>query len=251
MPFLPQWLKLGAALCRADMTSQRRRSAFGRAWLFIPAVAAAVGAVYIRDRGIVTVRGVDMPYPVFIVAGVMLWQLFVESFAAPVKALEAHRPLLTRVLVPHAAVIASGILAVGIAACLRLGALVLLCLLLNGSVAPTALLMPLGMFALATLGCAGGLLLAPVAMLWDDVRRGATVAVNAAVIVTPVAYPIASSGWQRWNPMLPLIDQPRAWLVGQSGQGSIALAALFSAALLIVAIGFYRVARPHVVARLG
>jgi lipopolysaccharide transport system permease protein len=113
------------------------------------------------------------------------------------------------------------------------------------------LLVPLGLAALAVLGLAIGILLAPVALLYDDISRGLTLVLSFGFFLTPVVYPIPAGSPLRWNPVAPIFDTVRNWLIGEGpAQGFYAVTAI-GAALLVFAWLFFRLARPHFVSRLG
>jgi lipopolysaccharide transport system permease protein len=91
----------------------------------------------------------------------------------------------------------------------------------------------------------------PLGLLYDDVARGIALVTGVWFFLTPVIYPAPESGILRFNPVTPLLTTTRAWLT--NGSSSPAFAAVTAGALvtLIVAWILQRLARPHVVARLG
>jgi lipopolysaccharide transport system permease protein len=113
------------------------------------------------------------------------------------------------------------------------------------------LLVPLGMAVLAVLGLAVGMLLAPVGLLYDDVGRGLTMLLSFGFFLTPILYPFPAGSPLRINPLLPIFDTVRNWLAGGGLAPGFWAATATGAALLILAWLFYRLARPHFVARLG
>lgn len=232
------------------MRSQNQRSLLRWLWLFLPAAATALAATYVRSKGILHFDTPGMPYPVFVFAGTILWQVFVEALSAPLTQLTNNRHLITRLSFPHEALILAGIWMVLLNAASRFIVLIPVCLFLHVGVAPTALLIPIGIVALATVGLAIGLLIAPIGLLYDDLGRGLTIVTTFLFFLMPVAYPISAQGWQLLNPVLPLINVTRSWLVGPAAPGNMA-APLAAASLLVIAWPFYRLARPHIVERQG
>jgi lipopolysaccharide transport system permease protein len=88
-------------------------------------------------------------------------------------------------------------------------------------------------------------------MLYDDVSRAITLVTGFWFFLTPVVYATPSLGILRLNPVTPLLDATRAWLTSGPMAGGFALVAGMTLPALLVAWLFQRVARPHVVARLG
>ncbi|HEX6159961.1 MAG TPA: ABC transporter permease, partial [Thermoanaerobaculia bacterium] len=69
--------------------------------------------------------------------------------------------------------------------------------------------------------------------------------------LTPVVYPAPAGGLMRFNPVTPLVETTRQWLTGPAPLGGFAVVTGGTAAALVVAWLFQRLARPHVAARLG
>lgn len=242
---------LGVALFLTGLRAQRRRTLLGHLWLILPPVIAALAASYVQTNGLVRVRETGMPYPLFAFAGTMFWQMFLEALAAPARLLALHRGVITRIRFPHEAVWVAALLEALVNAAIRLVLLGLLAGTMIASIGPAAWLVPFGVAGLLVLGLALGIALAPFALLWEDVSRGVLLAANFAIFLVPVFYPIRATGAQRLNPLLPLIDAPRAWLAGVDPAAAPTGAIAFAAAALVLAIPFYRLALPHVSSRLG
>jgi ABC-type polysaccharide/polyol phosphate export permease len=67
-----------------------------------------------------------------------------------------------------------------------------------------------------------------------------------------VLYRVPEHGILRFNPVTPLLDTTRAWLIaGESAMNAFAIVMSVTLVVLIFAWLFQRLARPHVVARLG
>jgi lipopolysaccharide transport system permease protein len=230
---------------------QHRRSLFGYLWLFVPATAATVTASYVRSRGLLNFVVPDMPYPVFVFAGTMLWQVFLDALNVPLTQLSANRGVVTRLHFPHEGLILAGMWMVLLNTLIRIAALLVLCAILAVHISASAWWLPLGIGALALLGLAIGLMLAPLGMLYDDIGRGLAMVTALLFFVMPVAYPLAGSGWQAFNPVLPLINVSRDWLVGAGSPNAVALPLVVGFALLILSWLVYRVSQPHVIQRLG
>jgi ABC-type polysaccharide/polyol phosphate export permease len=71
------------------------------------------------------------------------------------------------------------------------------------------------------------------------------------MFVTPVFYRIPPGSPLRFNPVAPLIETARNWLTGAGAAPGFLLVTAVAALLLVLAWLLYRLARPHIVARLG
>ncbi len=238
-------------LFRANLRARHRRMLLGYAWLLLPAAMATGICVYLQSRRIIAVGDTDLPYPLYVLAGMVLWQVFVDALNVPLQQLWASRQLIARSHVPHEAVVLSGVFEVALNALVRLAVLAGALFLFGVAPGASVLLVPLGVAALALLGFVIGLVAAPLGMLYDDVRHGVVLLAGFWFFLTPVIYPAPATGLVQLNPVTPLLDTTRSWILSPgAGEGffmvtGLALLTLFAAWLV------YRLARPHLVARLG
>jgi lipopolysaccharide transport system permease protein len=244
-------MRSGWTLFRSEMRAYKRRSALGYAWLLLPALTTAILCSYIQARGIVRVAPTALPYPLFVLAGVVFWQTFADALNAPLRQLRTATRLISRTRVPHEAIIVSAVLATLTNAGARLAILIVALLLFGVAFKASWLLLPLGLASIIVLGLALGLLAAPLGLLYEDVGRGLLLVTGLWFFLTPVLYPLPNSGWFSLNPMAPLIEGTRGWLLGASAPLPFFIVAAGAIAALALAWLLYRVARPHVIARVG
>ena len=239
-------------LFRSELRARRRQSLLGHAWLVMPAAATAVVCTYFQKQGIVSLGATPLPYPLFVLSGVLLWQTFVDGVNAPLQQLNAMRQLITRSRVPHEAVVAVGAASALLNGALRLAVLLLALPFFKVAPSTSLLLLPIGFAALVLLGLAAGVAIAPFGLLYGDVARALPLAILFWFFLTPVVYPIhAGVAWLRFNPVGLLIETSRSWLLGPSQTSWLIAVVLASAIALAAAMLLYRAAQPHLVARLG
>jgi lipopolysaccharide transport system permease protein len=238
-------------LFRSHTQARNRRTALGYLWLLLPTLATTLIWVYVQSRRIIAIETTAIPYPIYVLTGMICWQVFVDALNAPLQQLTAARQTIARSRVPHEALLVAGVFDVLLNCAVRLLVLAAALIAFQMKIAATALLMPLGLIALATLGFALGLLAAPLGMLYDDVGRSLLMITSFWFFLTPVIYPTPATGIVRFNPVTPLLDTTRSWLLGGPAANGFAVVMIFAIATLIVAWLFHRLARPHLVARLG
>jgi lipopolysaccharide transport system permease protein len=238
-----------------NLRSQYRQSVLGYLWILLPPIATMVLWVYLNWTKTVSIGQTDIAYPIYVLAGTLLWQVFVDALTCPLSQLGASRNLITKVRLPHEAILLSGL---GIllfnffvrSLVLAVGLLLYHCPLTWG-----LLLAPFGIVILILLGMAIGLMLAPVGLLYQDISMGLTMILGFAFFITPIVYPVPAK-WpasllSTLNPVTPLLDTTRDW---------IALGPVFpSAGFFAVTVGtfvlfllawlMYRLAIPHFISR--
>ena len=239
-------------LFRRNLQVRYRRTWLGYAWLLLPIIGTTLVWVYIHSRRIIILSPTEIPYPVHVLAGMALWQTFVDALSAPLQQLAAGRQLVTRSRVPLEALVLAGVLETLLNCGARLLVLAALLFAYDVPIGPGLLLAPLGIAALAMLGLAIGVVLAPAGLLYEDVGRAITVVTGFWFFLTPVVYRTPASGILRFNPVTPLLDTTRAWLTSSApATDGFALVGVTATALLLVGWAVLRLARPHIVERLG
>ena len=241
-------LAIAPRLLRANLRIRRRRAWLGLAWLFLPSAGAALVASLLIGRRTAEMPGGAMPYPLFVLAGMIFWQLLVETVGAPLQQLGGARHVLARSPVPHEAFILAGAGEALVAALLRIALLGLPAALWFGPApGPEALLLPL-----ALLGLALGMILAPLGLLYDDGGSALALLTGFWFFLSPVLYPADRFEALAFNPATPLIEAGRGLLTG--GEAPLFDSALVAGgAILVLASSWlaYRLAQPHLVARFG
>jgi len=240
-----------------DTSAQYRQSMLGYVWAFLPPLVASLPFVFLNSQGVVTIEGTPIPYPAYAVIGTTIWQVFGDALNSPLKTVTAAESMLVRINLPREAILLSGLGQVIFSFLIRL-------VLLAGVFAwfkivppATALLFPIGVLALILAGFALGLALTPLGLLYGDVQQTIPFATVFLMLLTPVVYPPPETGLAatvaKWNPLSPLILVTRDWLTtGDATQiGAFAVVTSVAAILLFCGWIMYRVALPHIIARVG
>jgi len=172
-----------------DISAQYRQSLLGVFWAFLPPIVTGLVFIILQSKKVVNFGETDIPYPVFVLIGTTLWQLFTESLNAPLNAVRTAKPMLARVNFPREALIVSAFY--GVLFSLLIKSLVLVGIFLVFQVQPTwgLFLAPLAMVMIILLGMTLGLLLTPLGMLYTDVSSGLMVITQLWFFMTPVVYP--------------------------------------------------------------
>ena len=242
--------RIGLRLFAAQMRGRARRSLLGHLWLVLPAAAVTLLCVYLQSLGVLAAGPTAMPYPLYVLSGVLLWQIFVEALNQPVQQLLAARHLISRSPVPHEAILLGAAFDVLVSAAIRLALLLAAFWIYGAPALPGAGLVP-GVAGLILLGFSIGLWVAPWALLYDDARHALTMLTTFWFFLTPVAYRAIPHGFVALNPVTPLLETARSSLAGGGVSGGLLPVAAIAAVLLVAGWLLYRLARPHVVERLG
>jgi lipopolysaccharide transport system permease protein len=240
-----------------DLSAQYRNSMLGYVWVFVPPVMASLPFIYLNSAGVLRISDTPIPYAAYAVIGTTIWQTFVDALNSPLKAVGAARAMLTRISFPREAILLSGLMQVGFSFLVRLTLLAAIFAAFGLTPARTAPLFLLGMLIVALTGFAIGVIITPVGLLYGDVQQSLPIASTFLMLLTPVLYPAPASGLAatitRLNPLAPLVTTTRDWLTSGSSEHVSAFVLVSTATIMLLLLGWvvYRLALPHLIARLG
>jgi lipopolysaccharide transport system permease protein len=240
-----------------DLSAQYRNSMLGYFWVFVPPVMASLPFIYLNSAGVLRVSETPVPYAAYAVIGTIIWQTFIEALNSPLKSVGAARAMLIRISFPREAILMSGLLHVAFSFLVRLALLAVVFAAFGLTPARTAPLFLLGMLMVALTGFTVGVVVTPVGLLYGDVQQSLPIASTFLMLLTPVVYPVPTTGLAaaitRVNPLAPLVATTRDWLTtGSSAHvGGFVLVSAVTILLLLLGWVTYRLALPHLIARLG
>jgi lipopolysaccharide transport system permease protein len=249
--------ELAWRLCVRDISAQYRQSILGYIWAFVPPLVSSLPFIFLRSQGIVGIKDTAIPYAAYALIGTMIWQVFVDALNSPLKTVIAAKPMLAKINFPREAILLSGLGQVFFNFLIRLVLLVAVFAWFRIVPPSTAVLFPVGILALIAIGFMVGVILTPIGILYTDVTQLIPVFSVFLMLLTPVVYPPPQHGpaasIAHFNPLTPLVVATRDWVTtGQSLHmfgfwvvTGVAIVLLFSGWVL------YRVALPHIVARIG
>ncbi|OQA03522.1 MAG: ABC-2 type transporter [bacterium ADurb.Bin400] len=196
-------------------------------------------------------------YPAFAAVGIWLWYVFVDAVSIPFKVGNSFRRVMAKVNFPRETLIIASIAEVVFNLLVRFAVLLVVLVLLGVPVTFSALLVMPGVAAMIMLGTSIGMILSPIALLHHDIERGLPIAISTLLLITPIGYPISSSGRWDWvtdnNPIAVIVTATRElFFYGETSDWPKIL--LISVILLVViAISWlwYRLSVPYVNERLG
>jgi lipopolysaccharide transport system permease protein len=243
-------------MAKRDLKSQYRTSVLGALIPLLPALTTAAWAILFRDAHLINVGNVNMPYPFFVLCGMMLWAAFLESMDAPISGVMAEQGLLSKADVPPEAVSMSRLGQVGFNFGVKAALILIAAALYRVHVPWTILFAPFGLILLMMLGVSIGLILAPLNLLYTDVAKALPVVTTFWFFTTPIIFTAPKSGWAavvmlRLNPVTPLMTTTRelAFVGALSMVRGLEVATSVTFFLFAVAMVFHRVAMPIVIDR--
>ena len=240
-----------------NVSSRYRYTILGYVWAFLPPVMTAGVFVFLHKAGYFNVGQTQVPYAVFVFAGLILWQAFADAVHAPLRLVQQSQSILTKVNFPRESLILAGVGEVLFATVIRLVLLTFALLWFGVGIPWTALWFPFGVLILVGMGIALGLLITPLAILYHDIGQALPFTLYLWMFLTPVIYPIPISGpgslpvWL--NPVTPVLETTRAWLFSGPLQYVPAFVIVSGLTMLSLLAGWllYRLAMPILIERMS
>ena len=240
-----------------------RQSVLGYVWAFLPVLAVTGVFLFLHAGGTISTTDETIPYPVYLLVGSILWQVFVDAVQGPLKVISASRAMLVKINFPRESLIIAAVLITLFNFIVRLAILVpaLVFFATRGQYvfSPSSLLLfPVGVFGVVLLGYTIGILLTPIGILYKDIQLGVGIVLQFWMFLSPVVFMLSDKKdavrtAALANPASHVIDTARSWLVGIPAELAQGFWIVTAAAFCFLLLGWllYRISLPHVIARLG
>ncbi|MBN1932345.1 MAG: ABC transporter permease [Desulfobacterales bacterium] len=249
--------ELAWQLAVRDIRAQYRQTVLGLIWAFILPLANTLTWIFLSRSGIVSISDTELPYPVYVFTGTMIWAIFMDAVNAPLQKTLAAKQMLAKINFQREAIVVSGIYQTLFNGAIKI--MILIGTLLFFGIYPDwgLICLPMGIISLILAGTSLGLLLTPVGMLYTDIGKSLPLLMQFLMYLTPVVFPMPTSTLTaviyKFNPLTPLILSTRNWLTGFT---PVYLSYFFIVnalviALLLVVWVLYRAAMPILIERLS
>lgn len=230
-----EYRELLVLLAKRDLKASYAQTMLGASWVLIkPLVLLAVFAVVFG--WFIKVPSGQVPYPIFLFAGLIPWQFFVRSLSGAGASLIMNQHLITKVYFPRIILPLSAFASPLVE--LAVAVVVLAAMMWGYDVSPAGGLWQVPMFMLLASGTAfgAGLWLAALSARYRDVAHAQVFLAQMWFFATPVVYPsvLVPEKWQPlfWlNPMATVVEGIRWALLGA---GQITAPMLIPAAMVTV-----------------
>jgi lipopolysaccharide transport system permease protein len=233
-----EYRSLLLALVQRDVKVKYKNMMFGVAWaVFQPLLTMLMFTLFFGR--IVKLPSEDIPYPVYALSGLALWQFFSRALSDGSTSLVSFGGMLSKVYFPRLIAPLTGIASAAIDFCFSL--IVLLAVMAFYGVYPstTLLLVPIYLVLAAIVSLSVSLWLAALDSLYRDVRIVLGFATQLLFYATPVVYPatIVPQGWfvYRLNPMVPIVQGFRQAVVGGT-MGPELLPTVIAGSLVLISL---------------
>lgn len=230
-----------------DVKIKYKQTVLGVAWTVLQPLTTMIVMTVLFGR-LVGLEGQTggIPYPVFVFAGLLPWNLFAECLGGASNSVVNSGHIITKIYFPRLLVPIAAVGANLVNFAISLTVLLGLMLYYQVVPGPELLLLPilLGLLVMASLSV--GILLSALNVAYRDVRHMVPFIVQMGMFLTPVIYPVSIIPESyRWllalNPMAGIVSGFRYCLLGQPVEwGIVLISALTIMAAFMVSIFVFR-----------
>lgn len=242
-----QYRELLLFLAWKNILIRYKQAVLGVAWAILNPVMLMIVFTVIFNKILGVKSGSSIPYPVFVYAGLLPWNLFSGSLSSAGMSLVGNANLITKVYFPRLVIPGSAVL--GTLPDFLISFVVLVVLMAFYRVVPTWHVVLLPFFTLLALVTAMGvsLWLSALYVLYRDVQYIIPFLIQLWMYVSPVMYPTSKipKGWARvvfsLNPMTGVIGGFRWALFGeQAPNGLFWVSAVMVVVVFVSGLYYFR-----------
>jgi lipopolysaccharide transport system permease protein len=231
-------------LFKRDFNNQFRQKLLGYLWAFIGPIVTIASFIFMNFTGILNPGAVNLPYPLFVLSGTIVWAILLGTVTALGEGLGRQGDLVLRTNMPK---IGLAFAATGNLVFTQVVSLITLLAVVGiYRQVPSgwAVLLPLLVMPMFMLGAGIGLLLAAVNALARDVTSLVTTLLGLVMFLSPVIY---APNFQHpllqfivdVNPLTYLVDYPRQVFFFGRFEHTEAYFASTCLAVLVLAVGVH------------
>ncbi|MDV7187434.1 ABC transporter permease [Lutibacter sp. TH_r2] len=248
---------LSKQLAVRDIKAQYRQSYLGIMWAFITPLTTAFVWVFLNLTGTIKLTDTGIPYPVYAFSGTLLWSILKEAIDSPMTSTIAAKGILSKINFPKEALLVSGIYKLLFNSFVKILLLFIFLWVFKVSFHTSLLLFPFAFIGTIVFGTTIGILITPIGMLYNDVKKVINLGLGFLMYATPVVYMVPKNGLMKTimelNPLTPIIATTRDLIVGQTPIYTTYFIIVLVACipLLLLGLVFYRVSIPVLVERMS
>lgn len=257
--FFSSWISISSLAWRLfirTIGAKYRKSFLGYFWMVFPALLITAGVTLASRAGVINPGTSVLPYPLFVLFGTLIWQVFAEAVDVPLLAFEGARSYLTRVYFPRESIIVAQLFESLITTAVRMLVALLLLALTYGADLRAVGLVGLSFAGAVLIGLGVGSLLLPFTLLFADLQNTLKLVLSYGLFLTPAMYQPQGDGLftllLRLNPVWPLMDAARDGAAGLPLSHPMAFVIVLCAGVLATVGGFsmVRASAPIVIERM-
>ena len=227
-----------------DIKIRYKQTFLGIVWvLFQPLVTTGIFSIFFGK--IAKIPSDNLPYPLFVLAGLVIWNFFANGLSSSSQSLVGNQSIMQKVYFPRLIIPISTIVTAGLDFAITLVILTLACIYYGFLPNPLIFLIAPVLLVILLLSIAGlGMFTAAINIKYRDVRYALPFFIQIGLFLTPVIYPLSVIyDWRKWflmiNPLTGVIETFRALLTGSVTVDFFLLSISLVVSIIVFVFGLY------------
>ncbi|WP_294199959.1 ABC transporter permease [uncultured Chryseobacterium sp.] len=249
---------LAIQMTKRDIQAQHRQSLLGFFWIWAPVLINSLVWLFLNGSGVVNVNTPGgMPYPVFVILGTTIWNIFAETIQSPINSVIAGKSIISKINFPKESLLMKGLYTTLFNLIIKMIPVIVILIIYQITPSWNLLLFPFYIFSLILFAFALGLLITPLGLIYTDISKVLTTGIPFFMYITPVVYAAPTVGVFKFlfksNPLTYMINDTRNTLTGIETQSlifTIGLAVL-SIIFLVIGLVIFRKSMPIVIEKIA
>ena len=248
---------LGIQLAKRDIKAMYRQSFLGLFWAVITPVAQMFLWIFLNSRGVLDIDDTGVPYPLFVLTGIMLWQTLLEAINSPLTMYHTSKSILRKINIPKEALLIAGMSKVLFSLAIKLVVVCIMMIYFQLVVDWTIVLGLIGIVFMIVFGFTIGIWITPIGALYTDVQRFIQSFAQLLFFLTPIIYPARETGvfglMDKYNPAAIVVCNARDMLFCQGVNDVSIYLVTIALTTILLALGLiiFNVSLPVIVERSG
>ena len=194
-----------------DLTAKYKQSVLGCLWVVIMPFIAIGTFMYLNRAGILNIGDVDMPYPLYALIGLSVFQLFSTGLASGCNSLVSAGDMITKINFPRESLVFASLSQAIFEFLIKSGLIVLMFVIYQFTPSWQVVFFPLAVVPLVILTVGLSLILSLVNGVLRDTANVVVLLTSFLMFLTPVLYPIPQEKFYlfKLNLLIPLVNAPR------------------------------------------
>lgn len=238
-----------------DFSARYRQSVLGYFWAIVPVLVTVATFSWLNRARVLPIGGTVLPYPLFVLLSMTVWQLFASGLTATTQSLVNAGGLITKINFPRETLVLSAFGQSAFEFVIRAALVALAFAAYHIVPAWTIVLVPLAVIPLCLFTLALGFLFALVNGVLRDAGQIVTFLLTFWMFLTPVVYPAPVHGGNSMisllNPVTPFVvaAQDLASRGHLSQPGTYAFGCVSSVLLFLFSWRMFHLTEPRIAER--
>lgn len=238
-----------------DFLARYKQTALGILWAIIMPVIVVGVFVFMNRAGILNIGETEIPYPLYALLGLSVWQLFASGIIGCTNSIIAGGSMIGKINFPKETLVISSLAQSFFDFLVRVGFLIIAFILYRIIPAWTTIFFPFSLIPLILFTLALGFILSLLNCIARDTTNVVSLVTTFLLFLTPVLYPVEEKGilatLTKYNPLASLTVGPRDLvIVGHLTQpGRYFGAVAFSLILFLLCWRIFHLVEPRMAER--